>query len=96
MTTDRTSKAAQTKLAKSEAYAAQTVTVDKHWRIQRVDERNWEMQFNGKFMGFFGDLHSALKSLPSKMLSEEASGSLADVLRCHKAILVKIEEAFKG
>lgn len=96
MNQERSAKAIQTKLSKSESYAAQTVTVDKHWRIQRVDERNWELQFKGDFKGFFGDLPSALKSLPSKMLSEEASGTLADVLRCHRAILVKIEEAFKG
>lgn len=96
MTTSRTSKAAQTKLAKAAAYEAQTVTIDRHWRIQRVDERNWEMQFKGDFKGFFGDLPSALRALPVKMLSEEASGTLADVLRCHRAILERIEAGFKG
>lgn len=95
MNPTRSQKALETKLAKSAAYDAQTITADRHWKIHRVDERNWELRFKGDFKGFFGDLPSALRSLPSKMLSEEASGTIADVLRCHRAIVVKIEEAFK-
>ena len=55
-----TQKSQATKAAKSEAYAAQTITIDRHWRIQRVDERNWEMQFKGDFKGFFGDLFNKI------------------------------------
>lgn len=93
MNTERAAKIAQTKLANAAAIASQTITIDTHWKIQRVDERNWEVQYKGKFRGFYGDLASALRNLPAKMLSEEASGTLADVLRCHKAIVERLETA---
>lgn len=82
--------------ANSIKYGSQTISIDSNWQILRVDAKNWEIQFNSKFQGFYGSLPSALQALPSKMLSEQASGTLADVLRTHNAILDRIHMAFSG
>ena len=93
MNTTRSQKIKAAKAAKASSFASQTITIDHHWKILRSDERNWELQFNRNFKGFYGDLYSALSALPAKMLSEAAKNDLADVLRCHRAILVSIKEA---
>lgn len=91
--TDRLEKARATREAKREAMASQTVTIDKHWRILRADPMNWEIQYKGKFQGYYGTIVAALKALPAKMLDEEAKGTLNDLLRYAEGIRTTIERA---
>jgi hypothetical protein len=90
---DRLRKALDTKKAKKEQFAAQTIRVDDDWQIVRADEINWEVQFKGKFRGFFGSLPNAFDSLPAKMLGEQAQGDVAAVLGSQKAIQETIRKA---
>jgi hypothetical protein len=89
----RSQKIAATKAAKAEQFKSQTVWIDDNWRITRADSLNWEIQYKGKFCGYFGDLYNAFKALPGKMLKESAKGTLADVLECQRGILARIEKA---
>ena len=89
----RSQKIAATKAAKAEQFKSQTVRIDDNWRIIRADSLNWEIQYKGRFYGYFGDLCNAFKALPGKMLKESAKGTLADVLECQRGILASIERA---
>jgi hypothetical protein len=89
----RSQKITATKAAKAEQFKIQTVRIDDNWRIIRADSLNWEIQYKGKFYGYFGDIHNAFKALPSKMLKESAQGTLAEVLECQRAIVARIERA---
>jgi hypothetical protein len=89
----RSEKMQETKARKAAEYDAQTVRIDENWKIIRVDELNWEIQFKGKFKGYYPTISSALKALPAKMLSETARNSLADVLRSQDAIVELIQRA---
>ena len=84
----------ETKRQKKEAHAGQKITVDENWVIQRVDPLNWEIRYKGKFNGFYGTISSALNSLPAKMLSEEAKGTLKDLQTQQNGISERIEMAF--
>ena len=83
----------------------QIVTINKDWRIDRMDVRNWEIQHlvrikegknagNAEWqgLGYYSTLRQALLALPDKMLDEVASGNLTDV----KNALAGIREAIKG
>ena len=74
-------------------FDAQTVTIDENWSILRADELNWEIRYKGKFQGFYGSIGGAIRALPAKMLSEDAKGTLKDVLRSLGAITATIEKA---
>jgi hypothetical protein len=89
----RSRKIAATKAAKAEQFKSQTVRIDDNWRIIRADSLNWEIQYKGRFHGYFGDLCNAFKALPGKMLKESAKATLADVLECQRGILARIERA---
>ena len=93
--TQRSQKIKDAKSAKAASLKSQAITITPQWQILRPDERNWELQFNHSFKGFYGDLPSALAALPAKMLDEAAKNNLADVLRSHKAIVEAIKEAFQ-
>lgn len=93
MTPETRAKSLQTKREQAAQWAAQTVRIDNSWRIVRSDELNWEVQYKTKFKGFYGTLPAALRSLPDKMIGEEAGNSLATVQRSQKAILDRIENA---
>lgn len=73
------------------AYAAQTVVVDPHWKIVRIDDRNWQIQLNGEDKGFFGSISSALRALPDKMLDLEARESVQKVLEAARRIEKTVE-----
>lgn len=88
-----TQKAKQTRADKSAKYAEQTVTIDHEWKIVRADELNWEIQFKGRFQGFYGTIVAALEALPAKMLGEVAKGSLNEVRRSVRAIQETIDNA---
>lgn len=92
-TTERTAKTRATKEAKRSAFAAQTIEIDNDWRVIRADELNWELQYQGKFKGFYNNLGEAFRSIPAKMLTAAAKNSLADVQRSLQAIHVTIENA---
>jgi len=81
------------KAAKKERHRSQTIAVDKDWRILRSDELNWEVQYKGKFQGYYPNVTSALVAIPAKMLDEQARGGLADVLRDVQAIREMIDKA---
>jgi len=93
MKTEAIEKARATKQANKERFEAQTVTIDENWRILRSDPLNWEIQYKGKFNGYFPTLSSVLKRLPAKMLDETAKGDLSEVLRSLQAIQEVIEKA---
>lgn len=80
--------------AKSASFKDQIITIDENWRIIRFDERNWQVEYKGRPMGFHGSSINALKALPGKMLSESSRGSLYAVYRTAQAIVEKIEKAF--
>jgi hypothetical protein len=90
---NRSQKIAATKAAKARQFKTQTVRIDDHWRIIRADSLNWEIQYKGKFYGYFADLHNAFKALPGKMLRESAKDTLADVLECQRGVVALIERA---
>lgn len=79
----------------------QTILIDSEWRLVRIDEFNWQIQYGGKneqgfkARGFYSSLLTALSALPAKMLSEEAKNSLATVLDAQKGILERIEKAVR-
>ena len=89
----RSQRIAATKAAKARQFKSQTIQIDDKWRIVRADSLNWEIQYKGKFCGYFGDLHNAFKALPGKMLKESAKGTLTDVLECQRGIVARIERA---
>jgi hypothetical protein len=89
----RSQKIAATKAVKAEQFKSQTIRIDDNWRIIRADALNWEIQYKGRFCGYFGDLFNAFKALPGKMLKESAKGTLADVLERQRGILARIERA---
>jgi hypothetical protein len=89
-------KIAATKAAKAEQFKNQVIRVDDNWRIARADVLNWEVQYQGNFYGYFGDLLSAFKALPGKMLKESAKGTLAEVLECQRGIMASIEMALEA
>lgn len=90
---NKTEKAKATRDAKAAEFAAQTIEIDADWRIVRADELNWEVQYKGKFDGYYGNLISAMKALPLKMLNSGAKNSVADVIERQKAIEQRIETA---
>lgn len=79
--------------------ASQTIVIDENWSIVRLDERNWSIRnkmaekdgFDNE--NYFGSLFAALKALPAKMLSDEASDALAKVIEGQKAIRARIVQA---
>ena len=75
-----------TKAANKKRMESQTITVDKNWKILRSDPMNWEIQYKGKFQGYYGRLGSALSALPLAMLDEQAKGTLNNVLECLETI----------
>lgn len=85
-------KSKATKLAKKESFAEQTVVIDENWHIIRADELNWEIQFKGKFHGYFGRLSHALKAIPHKMLNVEARGSLIQIVAILQSIEARIDQ----
>ena len=85
-----------TKKAKADRFNAQTITVNDEWRIRRADELNWEVQYKGKFHGFYGSVSGAVRSLPDKMLGEAAGGTLNDLSGRLRAISDTIERALTG
>ena len=76
-------------------FAEQTITIDGHWSIQRVDELNWGIFKDGKDQkSYHGRIISALTALPHKMLDSEAKGPLFTVIDQLKSITDRIENAF--
>ena len=72
---------------------SQTITIDKDWRIIRPDELNWELQYKYKTKGYYSTIVNALSALPAKMLNEAARGTLDELLKIHREIIRKIENA---
>src|ERR1043166_4553138 len=81
------------KVANRQRFKAQTITIDDNWQVVRSDELNWEIQFKGRFWGYYGSFLDALKSLPATLLSSEAKNSLADIQQRQKAICERITKA---
>lgn len=75
------------------AFAEQVIVIDSDWTIRRSDELNWEIQYKGRFNGFYSSIIGAFKALPAKMLNDEVKTSLACVIESQKAINEKIESA---
>ena len=84
---------------------SQIITINKDWRIDRMDVRNWEIQHLVKIkegknagniewqgLGYYSTLRQALLALPDKMLDDVANGTLTDV----KNALAGIREAIKA
>ena len=86
-------KALATRQAKKAQMESQTITIDDDWRILRADPLNWEIQYKGKFQGYYGTIPAALRVLPAKMLGEQAKGTLSDVLRSLEGVTATIEKA---
>lgn len=86
-------KMAAAKAAKRSQFAEQTIVIDDQWQIIRSDELNWELQFQGKFKGYYGSIAGALKALPVKSLGEQVNNSLADLQRTLIAICENIDKA---
>lgn len=86
-------KAMQTKAAKRENFSGQSIPMGNDWQIIRADEMNWEVQFKGKFQGFYPTVCSALFALPLKMLNQGDKNSIADVQRSLEAIRSDIRTA---
>jgi hypothetical protein len=91
ITATRGRKTSDTKRARR---AAQVIIIDDDWEVRRADRLNWQIRYKGKQYGFYGTLPSAFQALPSKMLSEEASGTLADIKRSLRGIVERVESAF--
>jgi ribosomal protein L20 len=87
----RADKMKATMAAQKEKRQSQTIQVDENWRIVRADELNWEVQFEGKFYGYFGNLKNAFSSLAVKMLSDVAANDLKKVLEKLNEIENKIQ-----
>lgn len=81
--------------ARRAARAAQTITIDSDWRIVRADELNWEVQYQGRFQGYYSDPIAAFHSLPAKMLNPIAAGTLDQILELCHSIQTRIETALK-
>ena len=79
-------KRAATKQRLRECWNAQTIVIDKNWRVRRADQMNWEIQYRGEFHGYYGSLASAFQALAPKMLGEEAKGPLEALIELHKDI----------
>lgn len=88
--------------AQAERYAKQVINLEGFdtngkpitWTVKRDDEMNWTVLKSGKFDGYFGSILSAFNSLPSKMLDEEAKGSMALIQESQKDITRRIAAAF--
>lgn len=93
MKDSRLTKARETRTANAAKFAAQTVNIDKDWKIVRTDEMNWEIRHKGRFQGYYGSLRAALRALPVKMLDDEARASLAAIEANFLIILHKIDAA---
>ena len=89
----RAAKIKATKAAKKTRLSAQTIAVDKDWRIERVDDCNWRILYKDEFRGYFYRLVDALDALPHRMLSEQAKTSLGHIHGCLKAIQESIQTA---
>ena len=87
-------KAKEAKAANKAKFESQTIRVNDDWQIVRSDALNWEIQYQGKFKGYYGRILDALKALPHKMLDEQSNNSLADVQRGLDAIHATIDKAF--
>lgn len=92
------SKQIATNKANAERWEKQTVTVDENWSIHRFDQKNWQIVSKKPKSpeNFYGSLFAALQALPAKMLSEQAKGSLNDLLELNRAIQQRIGMAISG
>jgi len=88
-------KSAQARKARRAQYDAQTIVIDPNWRILRTDCYNWEIQYKGRFYGFYGRLLNAFQALPAKMLDEEVRGPLEAIKAQQEAINSRIATALK-
>ncbi len=71
---------------------SQTIIIDEHWRIVRIDEMNWQIQCDGKEMGYYGKrLTAAFRALPAQMLSESNATSLKAIIEAQRVINARIE-----
>ena len=77
--------------ARKEKFENQTIVIDGDWKIVRADSLNWEIQFQSKFKGYFGNLFCAFQALPKKMIAESVVNDLNDVFNVLKSIGEKIE-----
>ena len=91
-TAESKQKAIATRAAKNELHASQTVVIDKDWRIERIDDMNWQVLHKDKFNGYYGRLTHALKALPDKMLATEARGSLTQIVATLQSIEARIDQ----
>ena len=83
------------KHAQQERFAGQVIKIDNTWTVRRFDEKNWTVEKNGEFDGYYGSLVAAFSALPAKMLSEEAQSSLQLIYDNLKGIKLKITDALK-
>lgn len=90
-----TAQARASMLAQARQFAAQNIGIDDNWRIRRSDALNWEVQYQGKFRGYYGSLVAAMKSLPSQMLDVEACNSVVQIIEAQRAIHSRIESTLK-
>jgi hypothetical protein len=79
--------------AQKEKRESQTIVIDEDWKIIRADELNWEVQFKGKFYGYFGSVKNAFNGLLKKMLNASAQKDMAEILKRIEEIESKIEAA---
>jgi hypothetical protein len=94
-TKTRLTKAHAAQKAQAAQFAAQVIVIDPNWRIRRMDRWNWEIQYKGRFYGYYGRLLNALQALPAKMLDAEVLTSLATITDRQQAINSQIATALK-
>jgi hypothetical protein len=76
-------------------FESQTIKIDDNWAVERFDEQNWVLKYKDQFRGYYGFLVDAFRSLPRKMLNQEACGSLQNIHEHQLAIEERIMDAIK-
>ena len=93
MTDETRAKIAATNAAQQALFDSQVIKIDSDWTIRRADELNWEVQYRGRFHGFYSHLATAFRALLGKMTDLEAQSSLNDAIECTKRHAETIERA---
>jgi hypothetical protein len=95
MTEQHKAKMVAGRQAQLAAWAGQTIEVDENWKVVRSDELNWEIQYKGRFYGYYSNIPQCFNALASKMLDEVAKGKLNEVVNAQNAICEKISKALE-
>lgn len=106
MTPTERAHAGQAGRRKKKAARGNQTIVLRHFTINRLDELNWQVIYNGKppegadvptkkYPWFYGRLVNALGDLPHKMLDHNEIGSVAEAVGHMKRIEQQIAELYK-